>query len=338
MTSKDNKLTKTKVVLTVDTEPSIAGAFRENEVHAPLIHEPVAGLVGGKSEGLGFLVEMLSRYGFVATFFVETVHTRYFPDTVMGSYVDQLLRAGQDVQLHLHPCWLSFKDGRVDRANLVTDNCRELESERLVSLIEAGAERIGAWTGRKPSGMRTGNFSTSPPVFEAMRQAGLNYASNICLAVDHPPEPELAVEGGVHDFAGIRELPVTCFADVGPAGRGRLRPMQVTALTAHEQIRLLNAADDRNNQVVVIVTHPFEFIKKRNFRYIDLRSNRMIQNRFRRLCDFLSANSDKFEVVSLGDAATALDSRQRWTELSGNALSATIRAAANALNDRLVFV
>jgi peptidoglycan/xylan/chitin deacetylase (PgdA/CDA1 family) len=332
------KAPKTKVVLTVDTEPSVAGAFQESQVYTPLIHEPIAGQIGGKSEGLGFVVEALSWYGLVATFFVETVHTRYFSDTLMGSYVDQMLRAGQDVQLHLHPCWLAFEDGRFDRNTRVTDSCRELETDRLVSLIEAGAERIGAWTGRRPRGMRSGNFSTSRSVFEAMRQAGLDYASNICLAVDRPLEPELAVEGGVHDFAGIRELPVTCFADVGPAGRGRLRPMQVTALTAHEQIRLLNAAHDQKNQVVVIVTHPFEFIKKRDFRYSDIRPNRMIQNRFRRLCAFLSVNSDRFEVVSLGLAAAALDSSQRWTQLTGNALSATVRAAANALNDRLIFV
>ncbi len=108
MKSGHQRLVKTKVVLTVDTEPSIAGALRENEFHTPLIHEPVAGVVDGKSEALGFLAETLSGHGLVATFFVETVHTRYFPDTVMGGYVDHLLRAGQDVQLHLHPCWLSF--------------------------------------------------------------------------------------------------------------------------------------------------------------------------------------------------------------------------------------
>ena len=197
MTSGHQKLVKTKVVLTVDTEPSIAGALRENEVHTPLIHEPVAGVVDGKSEALGFLVETLRGHGLVATFFVETVHTRYFPDTVMGGYVDRLLRAGQDVQLHLHPCWLSFEDGKFDRFNLASDHCHELETGRLVALIGEGADQIAAWTGVRPSGMRTGNFSTALSVFEAMSQAGLRHASNICLAVHRPPEPELAVTGGV---------------------------------------------------------------------------------------------------------------------------------------------
>jgi len=338
VTSGHQRLVKTKVVLTVDTEPSIAGAFRENEVNTPLIHEPVAGVVDGKSEGLGFLVETLSKHGLVATFFVETVHTRYFPDTVMGGYVDRLLRAGQDVQLHLHPCWLSFEDGKFDRFNPATDHCHELETGDLATLIGEGADQIAAWTGVRPSGMRTGNFSTALSVFEAMSQAGLRHASNICLAVHRPPEPGLAVTGGVHDFAGIRELPVTCFVDVGPVGRRRLRPMQVTALTAREQISLLNAAHECENPVVVIVTHPFEFVRKRDFRYTDLRRNRIVQDRFRRLCAFLAQNTDRFEVVPLAVAADTIDDGREWTELTGNAFNSIARAVTNVVNDHLGFI
>ena len=51
---------RTKVVLTVDTEPSIAGAFA-NPSQAPLLHEPVAGEINGRSEALGFMIETLSR-------------------------------------------------------------------------------------------------------------------------------------------------------------------------------------------------------------------------------------------------------------------------------------
>jgi hypothetical protein len=171
-----------------------------------------------------------------------------------------------------------------------------------------------------------------------MSKARLSYASNICLAAHRPPEPELAVTGGAHDFAGIRELPVTCFFDTGPVGRGRLRPMQVTALTAREHISLLSAAQENKNPVVVIATHPFEFVKKRDFRYSNLRPNRIVQERFRRLCAFLSANSDRFEVVPLAVAADAMDCRQVWTELTGNAFNAIVRAVTNAVNDRLRFI
>jgi hypothetical protein len=213
-----------------------------------------------------------------------------------------------------------------------------LETGQLAALICEGADRISTWAGGRPSAMRTGNFSTGRSVFAAMSAAGLSHSSSICLAMHRPPERELNLTGGVIDLVGIRELPVTCFTDVGPVGRRRLRPMQVTALTAREQINLLNAAYTCQNPVVVIVTHPFEFIKRRDFRYRDLRPNRMVQSRFRRLCAFLSRNSDKFEVVPLAAAADGLDVRHDWTELTGSAANATVRAAANVLNDHLPFI
>jgi hypothetical protein len=328
------KLPRTKVVLTVDTEPSVAGAFADPR-HRPLLDEPVAGDVNGSSEALGFLIETLSRHGLAATFFVETVHTRYFGERAMGGYVEQLLRAGQDVQLHLHPNWLSFEHGKLKPGPPHTDNCREMSLERLAALIAEGANQIADWTGKPADAMRTGNFSTGPLVFGAMQQAGLRFSSNICVGVAPPPERELARTGGLHEFAGIRELPVTCFADVGPVGGGRLRPMQVTALTSRELMDLLDAAHTCGNSVVVIVTHPFEFLKKRDIRYTGLRPNLLIQRRFRRLCAFLAENSDRFEVLPIGAAADTLDPAQSWTELRGNPFRSVVRAAENVVNDYL---
>ncbi len=78
---------KTKVVITVDTEPWIAGAFANPKRNKPCIHEPVWGEVGGKSQALGYILETLSRFQLCATFFVETVHLSYFPEQIMGEYV-----------------------------------------------------------------------------------------------------------------------------------------------------------------------------------------------------------------------------------------------------------
>ncbi len=326
---------KTKVVLTVDTEPSIAGAFIDPIANTPLIHEPISGEVAGKSEGLGFLVATLKRHGQKATFFVETAHTAYFPADIMGRYVEQLQAAGQDVQLHLHPSWLSFREGLLAQTGKVTDHCSELARAQLVELIGRGCEQIEAWTGRRPTGMRTGNFSTALNVFQAMSDAGLENASNICLAVHRPPEEALRVAGGSYRFAGIREFPVTCFADSGPVGRGRLRPMQITALSADEQIALLQQAHGERREVIVIVTHPFEYLKKKDFRYRGLKANRLVQGRLERLCSFLATNDDKFAVVSLEEAARETKP-ESVPPLRGHALRATLRAAANFANDRLL--
>lgn len=332
---------RTKVVLTVDTEPSIAGAYEDPERNAPLLHEPVAGEIAGKSEALGFLIETLSQYGQCATFFVEALHTRYFPAHAMGRYVERLMAAGQDVQLHLHPTWLNFRDGEMQSDSRISDNCGELDRDLLAKTMEEGAAQIESWTGRRPTALRTGNFSTSHRVFEAMAEVGLSASSNICLAVAPPKEPELALAGGRHDIEGVQELPVTCFVDRGPVGRGRLRPLQVTALGAGEMIALLKQLHEDGGEedagVAVIVTHPFEFIKPGDFRYSRMKVNGLVQGRLQQLCAFLAEESDKFEVVPLQQAATQAPGGNGTAAPipQGNPLRAFVRAGENYLNDRL---
>src|SRR3546814_20639808 len=111
---------KTAVVSTVDTEPSLAGAFDDPTLYAPLIHEPVWGEVAGTSQALGFLVRVLRSHGLEATFFVETAHTRYFGKKAMAGYAERLFAACLDVQLHLHPMWLNYANRAIKPASAVS--------------------------------------------------------------------------------------------------------------------------------------------------------------------------------------------------------------------------
>lgn len=141
---------KTKVVITVDTEPSIAGAFAHPERYKPLIHEPVWGEVDGESQALGFMLKTLRRHSLCATFFVETAHLSYFPSQVMGKYVQEIRSSDQDVQLHLHPCWESFAQGWQPGDATFSDQCGDLTEEQLILLMETGGNRISDWTGEAP--------------------------------------------------------------------------------------------------------------------------------------------------------------------------------------------
>ena len=328
---------RTKVVLTVDTEPSIAGAYEDPERNTPLLHEPVAGEVAGKSEALGFLIDTLSRYGQRATFFVEALHTRYFPAHAMGRYIERLTAAEQDVQLHLHPTWLNFRDGEMLPNSHISDNCGELERDLLAETMEEGAAQIESWTGRRPTALRTGNFSTSRRVFEAMAEVGLDVSSNICMAVAPPKEPELAFAGGRHTIEGVQELPVTCFEATAPSGSRALRPLQITAVGTAEMLSILEQAHAREAGHVVIVTHPFEFIKKADTRYNRIKANRLVQRRLTALCDHLSRNDDRFEVVPMGDCAEPLRDSDDLSPVRLVApLGATVRRVVeNGINDRI---
>lgn len=322
---------RTKVAITVDTEPSIAGAFTNPGRFKPLIHEPVWGEVAGRSEALGFMMHTLGSHKLRATFFIETVHLSYFPERFMGDYAKRLQQEGQDIQLHLHPVWSRFEDEKFARIN---DRCRDLDENRLVELIGRGAARIEAWCGRRPSCLRTGNFSVSTGVYRAMRQAKMPMASNICLAVAPPLEKELHVAGGVHRIEGIVELPVTCFRDRGPIGRGRYRPLQVSACSFEELRDLLNALHQAGASLAVLVTHPFEFLKWSGPEFSRLRVNRLVQRRFEQLCRFLADNSDRFEAVGLDQIEEDIGTEDE-VALDGSPIYSTWRAIENFVNDRV---
>ncbi|WP_193369777.1 hypothetical protein [Pelagibius marinus] len=319
------------MAITVDTEPSVAGAFADPARYKPLLHEPVWGAVNGRSEALGFVVDTLLAHGLTASFFVETVHLSCFPEDAMGGYVRWLREKGQDIQLHLHPVWSRFEGARYASVN---DRCRELPEDRLVELIAAGSERIEKWCGRPPLCLRTGNFSVSTSVYRAMRRAGLKLGSNVCLAVAPPKEAALRFSGGVHRVAGVTELAVTCFRDRGPVGRGRYRPLQVSACSFDELRDLLISVNRAGGTVAVVVTHPFEFVKWSGPDFSRLRANTVVQRRFAQLCHFLTQAADRFEVVPMGRIAEAGIEPEEAVSLHGRALSSTLRAVENFVNDR----
>jgi hypothetical protein len=323
---------RTKVAITVDTEPSVAGAFSEPGRYKPLLHEPVWGAVDGRSEALGFIVETLASHELCASFFVETVHLSYFPEDAMAGYVRWLHAAGQDIQLHLHPVWSRFEGGRYAKVN---DRCGDLAEERLAALIADGAAHIRAWCGKAPVCLRTGNFSVSTNVYRAMRRAGLPLGSNVCLAVAPPKEAALYFAGGVHRIEGVTELAVTCFRDHGPVGRGRYRPLQISACRFEELRALLNALNEAGGSLAVIVTHPFEFLKWSGPDFSRLRANRVVQRRFERLCRFLAQATDRFEAVSMDRLAEEGIEPENAVTLDGRALASTLRAVENFVNDRL---
>ena len=324
-------MTQTRVVLTVDTEPSVGGYFTAPDKHLPIIDELVAGEVNGRSQGLGFMLETLAEHELTATFFVEALHTRAMPASRMGTYVDQILTAGHDVQLHFHPVWRSWRN--FEPGEQLSDSSAVMSRAELAELIGEGADQIERWTGARPSGARAGNYSAALPVLQASADAGLRFTSHICLAVQPPPEPELRLAGGVHDIGGVREMPVTCFKDRGLASRG-LRLLQVNAVSTAEMVQVLTAKHRAEAPVAIIVTHPFDFIKRRDKQFTGMRRDKLVQRRWRGLCEFLAANRDRFDVTTLERAGAAAEARAA-TSVANGRIAGTARALSNYIGNHL---
>lgn len=316
----------------------MAGAFDEPGECEPLFDEPVWGRTDRGSQGLGFILETLHRHGQKATFFVETASVDHFGEQPMREVCERLTAADQDVQLHVHPCWRALRDD-ARRPEATVDDCADLEEAVLDHLISEGCERIERWTGRRPIALRTGNFSAGRKVYRAMARAGLVYSSNVCIGVSPPRESDLNAPDGLLAVEGIRELPATCFRDVGPVGGGRWRPMQITACSFSEMRALLEQAFAAGQTHLVLVTHPFEFIKVTDARYSSIRPNRLVQRRLRKICAYIAAaeNSARFEMCSFSDLEESGLSDSD-AHLAGSSWRSFLRAVQNSVNDRVFIV
>jgi hypothetical protein len=290
---------RTQVLITVDTEFSIGGAFADPARRRPIGAANVTCEVDGCEQGLGFLLETFERYGTAATFFVEAANVHWFGDAEMGGIVSRILAAGQDVQLHLHPCWTAFREpGWRDTAPLAPpdDRCDGRGETELAELIAHGIatlERMGA---PRPLALRTGNLRVDRNVYRAMRACDLALASNIGLAFNVPDDPALRLRGGRHRIEGVLEVPVLTY---GPGER----LLTTTGCSWGETEALLRQARRERVETVVLLTHPFEFVKGDRLDPARKRRNRINQQRLERLCAFVAAHPDDYETASFTGAA-----------------------------------
>lgn len=331
------KIMKTQVCITVDVEFSIAGAFAAPDRYCPLADEPVECKVNGKEQGLGFILDSLARYDASATFFTEALQTAYFGDAPMAKFARRIANAGHDVQLHLHPCWLHFRDENWLQAGFrPNDFCSGKTDAELDEMIRLGIEAFSRWGVQRPVALRTGGFRTDRAVYRAMARAGLDLASNIGLAVCEPEDRALRLWGGHHDIDGVLEVPVLAYRTPGWGLRKQTwRQLAITATSQGEMEALLRASRRNQTPSVVILTHPFEFVRQQGVRYDYLQINHVNQARFLHVLDFLQRNRDDFEVVTFGGC------REDWRQAGSIQTSslqtpvhlALVRAVQNKLND-----
>ena len=291
----------TRVHITVDTEFSIAGAFQDPARHQPVGSRAVYCPINGASGGLGFMLETLEQHDVRATFFVEALNTCYFGDEPMGAIAREIAGAGHDVQLHLHPCWAYFE--REDWVQTLqtdppNDDITLRPVEEVERLIRLGREAFERWGIAAPKVLRTGGLRVGQGVYEAMRRCGMDIASNIGLAIYRPAEPDLHLHGGWHDVAGVREFPVTTYTDLRLRGRDHLKTLTVTGTSWPEMRILLQRARALHVSDVVVLTHPFEYVKHRDVTYETLYPDRISRRRLQNLCAFL-ANEPDFEAACM---------------------------------------
>ena len=334
---------RTEVCITIDTEFSIGGAFADPAHRKPIGEANVYCPVDGIEQGLPFLLETFRQYGAQATFFLETLSAAYFGDALLQRIAETIVAAGHDVQLHLHPCWMHFR--HTDWAARLgegapSDSCAGRSLAEMVALIEAGMAAFARLGLAPPIALRTGNLQTDRTVYAAMSQLGLRLASNLGMAIYRPRETSLQLLGGRHWIGDVLELPVLSYVQPALGVLKRDRLLTIAGTSEGEMKAMLRAAHARGISPVVILTHPFEYVKGEEPGMPGSLRNRINQRRLRALCRFLAENADAFTSTSFAAAAPRWLAAQSTEsiELAAPLLPVLGRILENKANDLLPFL
>jgi hypothetical protein len=278
----------TRVLITVDTElawgPYSEGAgWEENFARS---FDP-AGV------GVPWQLRRLAEHGLKAVFFVDPMPALVYGIEPIRRMVEPILAAGQDVQLHLHPVWASIAEGKAEGEKFEL-TCFGAAAQ--LDLIRTARDLLVNAGAPDPIAFRSGSYAADVPTLAALRALGIRHDSshNGSYAPDPsalPLPPDTMAPVSVE---GVTEVPVTQIED----SRGRLRHLQLCALSSDEiEACLLHAARERH-PTAVLVTHGFELASRDG-----KRANRALCRRFERLCAFLADHSDTLPTARFSDLA-----------------------------------
>jgi peptidoglycan/xylan/chitin deacetylase (PgdA/CDA1 family) len=294
-----------RVCLTIDTEFSIAGAFADPALR-PVGAQMVRCDVDGRSQGLDFMLDCFARNGITATFFIETLQRHYFRDDPMRPLAQRIAAAGHELQLHAHPCWAVFQHDdwpeRV-RAQPRQDDFAGRDEASTLELLRQGQATFREWGLAPPRVFRSASLQHDAGLYRALASAGIPYSSNIGLAIYDSGDPRYRLYGGRHLRHGVLECPVLTFSD-WRLRRPHLKTLSISGTSFAETRTLLERARRARMELVVILTHPFEYVQSRGADYRTLRRHGVNQRRLERLCAYLAANADRYQASGLAAAAS----------------------------------
>jgi hypothetical protein len=286
------------VFLTIDTEvypllPDWRSAGLQGDISRDIYGETSKG-----AYGLSYQIDVLNAHRLKAVFFVESLFASAVGPEPLNKIVREIQDGGHEVQLHLHPEWLSWMScppfDPAGRGTLNQFTGREqgvLVGMGLQNLRAAGAHRICAF--------RAGDYAADLDTLSALREQGIpcDSSSNPCYRNSLPDLSERDALVQPKNIEGTWEFPVG-FWDTGLSRR---RHAQITTASSAELRGALCAAWEQAWHSFVIVSHSFELLKKRRQRVKQPGPDHVVVRRFTELCRFLREHADRFRTCGFGD-------------------------------------
>lgn len=290
-----------KVLITVDTETSIGGAFRDRRLKPVGIEKRILGISENGCFGIPYMINLASRWRIPLTFFVETHNSYYFGKEGLRLVCEYIIRKNHDIQLHIHPNYLNFKSSNPTEIKY-SDLIHTYSFEQQVSLLEEGKKILTECGANSVSAFRAGCFGADENTLKALMETGIGIDSSYNQSfLNITCEIENRKLNDVADVQGVIEFPITNFIENTGLIRRKYKPLDINGVSFSEMKYVLDQAAECGLEFITIIMHSFSFIKPYDVQYRRTRARHQVVRRFQSLCRYLWKNQSQFEVITFSD-------------------------------------
>jgi peptidoglycan/xylan/chitin deacetylase (PgdA/CDA1 family) len=298
----------TEIYLTIDTE--------DDYFTAPHM---LTGEGLGEEYGAYGILEILDRYGLLATWFINVyeAHRHDDPATV-ERLVKSIHERGHEIALHTHPS---------DDLELYTRALYWFNAEQQKEILGYGADLLERWTGSHPVSFRAGGYVLNDETFEALESLGFRIDSSVFFSSKNNRITPFTVNA-VRRRGEIIEVPVTYVPRVQSDGYIEHRKFDVNWLSAKELDTVVDRVTEFGIGQAMFMMHSFSFIDKASLKEDDPGTDRALyrsaavrsrfveiygakpelRERFEQFADSI-ARDERVEVKPLASAVSGLERR-----------------------------
>lgn len=295
------------IYITVDTECSLGGAWRNPKWKPVGPERSILGRIGAKLYGIPLIMDILEENDLRATFFTEVLARDVVGRPELAEAYAPISKRGHDPQLHLHPVFHYYHlvtQGTIQREELPPrmDLIGGLPFEKQLELLEKGRSIFRGIFGSIPTAFRAGCYGASMSTLDALEKIGIPYDSSFnaaylggtCLMNPRKPTNTPWRNGAVW------EIPVTTF-ETGTWRMRSLKPLEVSAVSLWEMQKVLDQAESLGQHTVTVVLHSFAFLKRLDVQFRRMQPDCLVIRRFRKFCQFLRRNRGRFRVLTFSE-------------------------------------
>ncbi len=286
---------KTKILITIDTEFSIGGYFKNKNNKPVSADRHIYCKINGKDYGINLIMDILEKYNHNGVFFVETESRFYFGEQEIISIIQDIQARGHEVQLHIHPNYRSFINGQRK-----PDDLRKYSLEEQTNIIREALAFLSSYGINEILAYRSGGFYSGLSTIKALQNNDIEYSSNYNLAYRNCNYVEnYELKNDIFCIEEVFEIPITCYKEFHI--RKEWNSFQISAASYGEIKEALYHYYKQKTEVITFITHSFEFVKPYDIQFSKITPKCFLIRRFDKICEFMAKNSDKYEVITFKD-------------------------------------